>query len=134
MTRINDWLRYSEELLDITKLLIDKGKYSWSCFTSHQAATAALKAILAKDDQPTLGDNLIALLRLAKKENEIPSKVETACHNINEHFKSSRDLEKKPEGTPLDNYSLDDSTRARTNALLILRHAHHLAAENGNSS
>ena len=134
MTRTSDWLRYSEELLDITKLLIDKGKFSWSCFTSHQAATAALKAILAKDDEPTIGDNLIALLRLAKKRNEISTKVETACHNINEHFKCSRDLEKKPEGTPLDNYSLDDSTRARTSALLILRHAHHLTYNTETSS
>ena len=131
MNRSKDWLKYSEELLNITKLLIDQEKYSWSCFTAHQAASAALKAILAKDEEPTIGDNLIALLRVAKKSNEIPSKVETACHNINEHFKSTRDLEKKPQGTPIDHYTLDDSAKARTNALLILRHAHHIAFENG---
>ncbi len=125
MSRNKDWLRYSQELIDIAELLMDKGRYSWSCFTSQQASTAALKAILSIKNESTFGDNLIALLRTVKESYNIPDDVKEACHFVNEFFTKSRDLENKPDGTPLNNFTLEDAQKAKTSALTILRFAHH---------
>ena len=125
MTRTKDWLQYSEELIKIADLLMDKGRFSWSCFTSQQAATAALKAILSKSGEPTIGDNLIALLRTVKENISIPVDVKDACHQVNDYFKTSRNLEHKPEGTPLSNYSLEESQKAKNDALMVIRFAYH---------
>ncbi|NHJ31489.1 MAG: HEPN domain-containing protein [Asgard group archaeon] len=124
MSRKKDWLNYSEELLDIAELLMSKGKYSWSCFTSQQASTAALKAVLSNANESTYGDNLIALLRSVKEIRAIPKEVTEACHYVNDFFAKSRDLENKPEGTPLSYFTLTDAQKAKTSALAILRFAH----------
>jgi len=125
MSRNKDWLNYSEELINIAELLLNKGRYSWSCFTSQQASTAALKAVLSKTNESTFGDNLIALLRTLKETYSIPEDVKEACHYVNDFFIKSRDLENKPEGTPLSYFTLSDAQKAKTSALTILRFAHH---------
>lgn len=125
MSRTNDWLQYSEELIDIADLLMDKGRFSWSCFTSQQATTAALKAILSKKGESTFGDNLIALLRTVKETIAIPIEVKDACHQVNDYFKTCRDLENKSEGTPLNYYSLEESQKAKNDALMVIRFAYH---------
>ena len=125
MNRTKDWLQYSEELIEIADILMDKGWFSWSCFTSQQAAVAAIKALLSKFDEPTFGDNLIALLRTAKENISIPANVKDSCQKINGYFKTCRDLESKPDGTPLSNYSLEESQEAKNHALTIIRFAYH---------
>ncbi len=125
MSRTKDWLQYSEELIKIADLLMDKGRFSWSCFTSQQAATAALKAILFKMGESTYGDNLIALLRTVKESRAIPKDVKEACHHVNDYFKTSRDLENKPDGTPLSYFSLKESQKAKIDALTVIRFAYH---------
>lgn len=125
MNRNKDWLQYSEELIEIVDLLIENEKFSWSCFTSHQASSAALKAVLSLIDESTFGDNLIALLRKLKGNFTIPEEVKKACHQMNDYFTKSRDLEGKPDGTPLGNFSNGDANQAKKNAMTIIRFAHH---------
>ncbi|MBK5113703.1 MAG: HEPN domain-containing protein [Candidatus Heimdallarchaeota archaeon] len=125
MTRNKDWLIYSQELIDIAELLLNKGRYSWSCFTSQQASTAALKAVLSISNESTFGDNLIALLRIVKETYTIPEDVKKACHYVNDFFTKCRDLENKPDGTPLNYFTLEDAQQAKNSALTILRFAHH---------
>ena len=125
MTRNKDWLNYSEELIDIAELLLSKGRFSWSCFTSQQASTAALKAVLSITNESTFGDNLIALLRIVKETYTIPEDVKKACHYVNDFFTKSRDLENKPEGTPPNYFNISDAQKAKASALTILRFAHH---------
>ncbi|MGC9781625.1 MAG: HEPN domain-containing protein [Candidatus Heimdallarchaeota archaeon] len=125
MNRNKDWLQYSEELIEIADILMDKGKFSWSCFTSHQASSAALKAILSLMDEYTFGDNLIALLRKINGKYTIPDDVKQACHQVNDFFTKSRDLEGKPEGTPLNNFTITDANQAKASALALIRFAHH---------
>ena len=125
MSRTKDWLQYSEELIEIADILMDKGRFSWYCFTSQQAAVAAVKALLSKYDESTFGDNLIALLRTVKENVSIPADVKEACQKINAYFKTCRDLESKSEGTPLSNYSLEESQQAKNYALAVIRFAYH---------
>jgi HEPN domain-containing protein len=125
MSRTKDWLEYSEELKEIADLLNENKKFSWACFTYQQSSSAALKAILSKLGASTFGENLIALLRVIKKEKQVPKEIETACHKMNTYFKSSRDLEMKAEGTPSDYFSKKDADNAHSKALAILRFAHH---------
>lgn len=125
MSRNKDWLVYSQELVDIAELLLDKGRYSWSCFTSQQASLAALKAVLSKSNESTFGDNLIALLRSVKEIYTIPEDVKKACHYVNDFFTKSRDLENKPDGTPPNYFNISDAQQAKASALTILRFAYH---------
>ena len=125
MSRNKDWLQYSQELIDIADLLMDRGRYSWSCFTSQQASTAALKAVLSINNKSTFGDNLIALLRIINEFHEIPKDVKEACHYVNDFFTKSRDLENEPDGTPHNYFTLEDAQKAKLSALTILRFAHH---------
>lgn len=125
MSRTKDWLKYSEELVEVADLLKEKGHFSWSCFTSQQAAVAALKSLLSKFDESTFGDNLIALMRNVKKHLTIPNEVRDACQRINDYFKICRDLESKESGTPFSNYSLEESQKAKDHALAVIRFAYH---------
>ena len=129
MSRYKDWLTYSEELLEIADFLIEKGKYSWACFTLHQASTAALKAILAKNDESTYGENLINFLRTIDKQFQPVEEVKKACRQINDYFQKTRDLESNPIGTPLSNFTINDAKLAKSNTLTILRFAHHSVFE-----
>ncbi|NHJ85879.1 MAG: HEPN domain-containing protein [Asgard group archaeon] len=124
MTRTDDWLKYSEELLEIADILMNNGRFSWSCFTINQAAAAALKSILSKLDESTFGDNLIALLRIIKEQLDVPDEVKNACHNLNEHFTKTRDLENRLDSTPSIHYTLNDAKQAKNDALIIIRFAH----------
>ena len=125
MDRHKDWLQYAGELLEIANLLDKNEKYNWSCFTYHQSAAAALKAILSKMGESTFGDNLIALFRSVKKEKNPSEDIMKACHKLNGFFKTCRDLESNSEGTPLTNFNADDSMNAKQQAKVILRYAHH---------
>ncbi|MBN1330193.1 MAG: HEPN domain-containing protein [Candidatus Heimdallarchaeota archaeon] len=127
MTRQQDWLKYSQELYDIAELLINNQKYSWACFTLNQASAAALKSILSNIDESTFGDNLIALLRSINNAKKVPEDVTNACHSINIYFTLARDLENKPDGTPITNFSQKDAKQAINDTMTILRFAHHMA-------
>lgn len=127
MNREKDWLRYSEELLEIADLLINHKKYSWACFTLQQATSAALKSILARMDESTFGDNLIKLIRIIGQNTNIPDDVKKSCHILNDYFSMTRNLEAKSNGTPLNNYSLAEAEQAKNNTLVVIRFAHHMA-------
>ncbi|MHA1212622.1 MAG: HEPN domain-containing protein [Candidatus Heimdallarchaeota archaeon] len=124
MCRHKDWLQYSEELLEIGALLIEKQKYSWACFTMQQASSAALKSILSKNDESTFGDNLIKLLRTIGNTHTVSTEIKNACHQINDYFTKARDLETVTKGTPLTNHSIKDANQAKANALAIIRFAY----------
>ncbi|MFW9923889.1 MAG: HEPN domain-containing protein [Candidatus Thorarchaeota archaeon] len=124
MTRTKDWLQYSEELIEVADLLITNRKFNWSCFTSQQASSAALKAILENIEESTFGDNLIALLRIIKDKKSVPKEVNDACHSLNDYFKSTRDLERNETGTPMNSFSEKEAKHAKDNALIILRFAY----------
>jgi len=127
MTRTTDWLKYSEELVTIADLLIANQKYSWACFTLQQASAAALKSILSKKDESTYGDNLIKHLRLIGKHDTIPSEVKAACHNLNNLFSETRDLESLQAGTPSDKFTPRDADKAKRDAMAIIRYAYHFS-------
>ncbi len=127
MTRQQDWLKYSQELYDIAELLINNQKYSWACFTLNQASAAALKSILSNIDESTFGDNLIALLRAINNNQKVPQEVTNACHNVNIYFTLARDLENKPNGTPMENFNQKEAQQAINDTMAILRYAHHMA-------
>ncbi|NHK30379.1 MAG: HEPN domain-containing protein [Asgard group archaeon] len=127
MNREKDWLYYSEELLEIAELLITNAKYSWACFTLHQATTAALKSILSRMDESTFGDNLIKLVRAIGQNTNIPDEVKKSCHKLNDYFNMARDLEAKSDGTPLSNFSLAEAKSAKNNTLVVIRFAHHMS-------
>lgn len=124
MTRTTDWLQYSEELIEVADLLLTNKKFNWSCFTSQQATSAALKAILENMEESTFGDNLIALLRTIKEQKSVPKEVNDACHSVNDYFKSTRDLERTQSGTPMSGFSEKEAKSAKENALVVLRFAY----------
>ncbi|RLI72357.1 hypothetical protein DRO91_04610, partial [Candidatus Heimdallarchaeota archaeon] len=119
--------KYSEELIAIADILIEKQKYSWACFTLQQASAAALKSILSKKDESTYGDNLIKHLRLIGKHDTVPTEVKAACHNVNNFFTEARDLESVQTGTPINKFTLKDADKAKKDALAIIRYAYHFA-------
>lgn len=127
MSRTKDWLQYSQELKDIAELLMNQGRFSWSCFTSQQASAAALKAILSSMDVSTFGDNLIALLRQIGEDKEIPLEIKKACQELNDYFKTCRDLESKSTGVPSENFTLEEAQKAINQSLAIIRFAYQTA-------
>ena len=126
LTRNKDWLKYSEELIEIGDLLMKNGKYSWACFTLEQASSAALKAILSNKEESTFGENLIKLLNLIKNLHSVPDDVKDACHYLNDYFSKTRDLENTNKGTPSDHFTLKDAMQVKKQAMAILRFAYHI--------
>jgi IS5 family transposase len=63
--------------------LFATSNHAWCCFTCHQAAEKALKAILEHFGSPTACYNLIALATEASKFIQIPKEAEVACAFFN---------------------------------------------------
>ena len=60
--RSADWLRQAQKDLEKAKLDVDWGYYEWACFTAHQAAEKAVKALFQHLHGEAWGHGIKALL------------------------------------------------------------------------
>jgi len=105
LDRSKDWLKQAEFDLSTAKLLKDNDKFSWSCFTAHQAAEKSLKSLLEKKNLPSWGHDLLDLLDRVNQVISVPQMVVEACSRLNLYYIPTRYPDAFPSGAPADKFT-----------------------------
>ena len=112
LRRTLDWLEQAVGEFKAAKDLYSTGNYAWCCFTCHQAAEKALKAILEHYGSPTIGHNLLVLVDEASRFTSTHQKVQDAARILNRHYIPTRYPNAFPSGAPIHMYNERDAKEA----------------------
>ncbi|MEM1545304.1 MAG: HEPN domain-containing protein [Candidatus Methanomethylicia archaeon] len=112
MHRTVDWMEQAKGEFKAARDLFVTANYAWCCFTCHQAAEKALKAILEHFGSPTIGRNLLVLLAEVSKFVSISKNIENACRILNRYYIPTRYPNAFPSGAPVHMFNEDDAREA----------------------
>ena len=98
-----DWLRQAEKDLEKAKLDLEWGYYEWACFTSHQAAEKAIKAVFQHIHGDAWGHGTKALLENLPYDDRMVS-IEDA-KLLDKFYIPTRYPNGLPEGIPHDYFT-----------------------------
>jgi len=116
--RSRDWFTQARHDLEKAKLDLQWGYYEWACFTCHQAAEKAVKAVYYAHHGEARGHGireLIALLGLPGGDALLGQAV-----FLDRFYIPARYPNGLPAGVPHDYFSRDDAFKALTAAEAIL--------------
>jgi len=118
--RTVDWIEEAKGEFKAAEDLLKTSNYAWCCFTCHQAAEKALKAILEHLGSPTAGHNLIALVNEISKIVQVPREAEAACRVLNRYYIPTRYPNAFPSGAPVHMFFEDDASEALEHAEKVM--------------
>lgn len=108
--RSRDWIRQAEKDLEKAKLDLEWGYYEWACFTSHQAAEKAIKAVFQHIHGDAWGHSTKALI-----EN-LPFDDRQICIEyaklLDKFYIPTRYPNGLPEGIPHDYFTKKEAEEA----------------------
>lgn len=105
-----DWLRQAEKDLEKAKLDLEWGYYEWACFTSHQAAEKAIKAVYQHIHGDALGHGTKALLESLPYEDCMAYIEEAKL--LDKLYIPTRYPNGLPEGIPHDYFTRKEAEEA----------------------
>ena len=100
MQRADDWLRQAQSELGAARHLLDGGYWAWCCFTCHQAAEKALKALCEHLRAPQFGHNLNLLLEAVEARLPVTGSLGMACARLNRYYIPTRYPDVYDRGPP----------------------------------
>lgn len=112
MRRTSDWMEQASGELKAAKDLYSTSNYAWCCFTCHQVAEKALKAVLEHLSSPTIGHNLLVLFNEVSKFTQTSKELEKACRMLNRYYIPTRYPNAFPSGAPIHMFNKDDAEDA----------------------
>jgi len=107
-----DWMREAEAELAAARTLYEGQHWSWCCFTCHQAAEKALKAICEHRRTPQTGHNLNLLLQAVADQVSVPESVRGACARLNRYYVPTRYPNAFDRGAPAEQFFEEDAAQA----------------------
>ena len=105
-----DWLRQAEKDLEKAKLDVTSAYYEWACFTAHQAAEKAIKALFQHLHGEAWGHGTKALLENLPYEDRL-SHVEDAKF-LDKLYIPTRYPNGLPQGIPHDYFTKGEAEQA----------------------
>ncbi len=108
--RSSDWLRQAEKDLEKAKLDLEWGYYEWACFTSHQAAEKAIKAIFQHLHGDAWGHGTKALLENLPYDDRAAYIEDTKL--LDKLYIPTRYPNGLPEGIPHDYFTRKEAEDA----------------------
>lgn len=120
MRRTSDWMEQAKGEFKAARDLFATSNHAWCCFTCHQAAEKALKAILEHFGSPTVGHNLIALASEVPRFTQMPREAEVACRILNRYYIPTRYPNAFPSGAPIHMFNEDDAREALQHAEKVM--------------
>lgn len=112
MQRARDWLKEAQAELSAARDLYKGGHWSWCCFTCHQAAEKALKAICEHFRIPQFGHNLNFLLQAVESYVNVSDQLRRACAHLNRYYIPTRYPNAFDRGAPVDQFFEEDAREA----------------------
>jgi HEPN domain-containing protein/predicted nucleotidyltransferase len=100
--RSGDWLRQAERDLEKARLDHEHGYFDWACFTAHQAAEKALKALVQSQNRSVRGHSLLHLLQGTADVAAPPEELLHGARVLDRYCIEARYPNGFPVGAPLD--------------------------------
>ena len=125
MDRSQDWMKQAEFDFNTAETLQENKNFPWTCFTTHQTAEKALKALLEKNNRPSRGNNLTDLTDLLRSIQEtiiVPQEIINACARLNLYYIPTRYPDAYSSGAPADKFTNQQAIDAIKDAKEVLDH------------
>lgn len=122
MERSQDWLRQAERDLEKARLDHEHAYFDWACFTAHQAAEKAVKALYQSGNRSVRGHSLLHLLQGARDLAEPSEELLHGARILDRYYIEARYPNGFPAGAPLDYFDEQLSREAIDAADAVLRH------------
>jgi len=125
------WLRQAERDLEQAKASQTDKRYEWACFTAHQAAEKAVKALHLCFGQAAWG-HLVARLLSELPEptaSKVPSLLIDQARVLDNFYIPTRYPDSHPDGSPFDHYGKLQSEEAIRYASQVIEFINHEMAE-----
>jgi HEPN domain-containing protein len=106
MERSHDWLAQAERDLEKAALDLEHGYYEWACFTAHQSAEKAVKAVFQSRGSSVRGHALLRLLQ----ELDAAEDLRHFARVLDRYYIEARYPNGFPSGAPMEYF---DATLAR---------------------
>ncbi|MFW9914517.1 MAG: HEPN domain-containing protein [Candidatus Thorarchaeota archaeon] len=120
--RTRDWLRQADKDLHHSEMSLESQDYEWACFSAHQAAEKAVKALLQSQHTDAWGHTVSKLILLSKEPQQLPNGLLDKCKRLDRHYIPSRYPNAHDSGAPMDFYTEDDARDAIETARAIINY------------
>lgn len=133
MERSADWLDQAMGNLAHAESDVERGFYDWACFSAHQAAEMALKAVFQRHGAVAWGHSVADLLASLEPSSDSDAPVEPDAHGqaiatlrsaaleLDKAYIPTRYPDAHPSGSPRDLYSLTEAQRLVEHARSIVQ-------------
>jgi len=122
MERSRDWLRQAERDLEKARLDRQHGYFDWACFTAHQAAEKAVKALHQSKNRSVRGHSLLHLLQGTADIAEPSEELLHGARILDRYYIEARYPNGFPAGAPVDYFDQQLCEEALDAADAIVRH------------
>ena len=118
--RTREWLRQADKDLRHAEKSVDSQDYEWACFSAHQAAEKAVKALLKSQNTDVWGHTVSKLILLSAEPERLPGGLLDKCKRLDRHYITSRHPNAYDSGAPMDFYTENDGQDAIETARAII--------------
>ena len=123
VNRAQDWLRQAEYDLQYAEVVAQAGGHSWACFTAHQAAEKAVKALHFRHVQDAWGHAVSQLLRDLPDRIVVPAELIERAQVLDTFYIPTRYPDAHAEGAAYEYYNRLQSEEALRYARAIVQFA-----------
>lgn len=119
--RSADWMDQAHRDLEHARSDIAGGFYEWACFSCHQAAEKAIKAVFQKLGAEAWGHALDELLHALERAHPVPEEIMEAAVEVDKGYIPTRYPNAHPSGAPHQKYTRREAERMVADAERIVR-------------
>ncbi len=120
MNRWKDWLEQAERDIKRAELDVEHEFYEWACFTTHQAAEKALKALGMKIEVELRGHSLTGMLKVLKEKVDVPKGIGYLAKLLDKYYIPTRYPNGFASGKPADYFTFEEAQEAVNAAREVL--------------
>jgi HEPN domain-containing protein len=117
--RSADWMRQATRDLEHARTVLAAGFFEWSCFSAHQSAEKAIKAVIEHRHGEAWGHGLHRLL--AELNELLPENLLDRAKVLDKHYIPTRYPNGLESGAPTDLYTRGEAVSAIEHAEAILQ-------------
>ncbi|MFW6150327.1 MAG: HEPN domain-containing protein [Chloroflexota bacterium] len=112
--RSRDWLRQAERDLETAGVLLEQGRYEWSCFVAQQSAEKAAVAAVQQWDGVGWGGSVSRMLTMLAERTEVSKFLLHFGKTLDKYQVPTRYPDSFGRGSPYQYYTARDAIRAVT--------------------
>lgn len=120
MERSADWWDQAQGDLEHARNDLAGGFFDWACFSAHQAAEKALKAVFQRRGDEAWGHSVADLLDALAGGAAVPEDLRDRALELDKSYIASRYPNAHPAGSPRRRYTQAEAERLITHAEQIL--------------